>query len=355
MSGQVGVGREAAPSLVRARQRSGKNICPKQSGLSTLRNGGLTGSPRVEALRKRIGPCTALPAGRIRLVNLADPSKTAPIRCKRWNHHSCSNCGDWMRGRFIRVTREQAQEHNLTRFLTLTLGPEARDLPLRDQFKLMSKAWASFRKRVAEKPTHVRKDGTPATKPLSAIWVREQHKDGSPHLHVVIDRYLPQRWVSQTWERCGGGPIVDIRKCSIDRIVAYISKYLAKGLNASSDREVQHFRRYGATGDASCEGVYPVKRTDDPWWVEWKPEEPSCITKPNGWQLCTVGDVSTVMMDVIARYGSGSALPPDPGRMESARTERTRQRTALEAAIAAQRAKAAAMEIPAPAYWRATS
>ena len=46
-----------------------------------------------------------------------------------------------------------------------------------------------------------------------SLYVRtvEIHKDGYPHIHLVIDRYIPIAWLQLHWKECGGG-MVDIRE-----------------------------------------------------------------------------------------------------------------------------------------------
>jgi hypothetical protein len=39
----------------------------------------------------------------------------------------------------------------------------------------------------------------------------EVHKDGYPHVHMVIDKYIPVAWLQLHWQEVGGG-MVDIRE-----------------------------------------------------------------------------------------------------------------------------------------------
>jgi len=51
-----------------------------------------------------------------------------------------------------------------------------------------------------------------------------------PHLHVVYrGSFMPQRWISQMWQACGGGRIVDVRKVEHpSQVYRYILTYLTK-------------------------------------------------------------------------------------------------------------------------------
>ena len=62
--------------------------------------------------------------------------------------------------------------------------------------------------------------------PIKYITVLEFHKNGMPHLHVLVDRFIPQAWISDSWSALGGGNIVDIRYVDVHRISRYLAKYL---------------------------------------------------------------------------------------------------------------------------------
>jgi hypothetical protein len=66
--------------------------------------------------------------------------------------------------------------------------------------------------------------------PPNYIRVLEFTQAGIPHLHILLDRYIPQKWIKKTWGRLGGGRIVDIRQVTIQRVARYLSKYLTKEL-----------------------------------------------------------------------------------------------------------------------------
>jgi hypothetical protein len=55
-----------------------------------------------------------------------------------------------------------------------------------------------------------------------------QKVTGLAHLHIVIDRYIDQKWVKEAWQALGGGQHVDIRHVDVHRAAAYLSKYLSK-------------------------------------------------------------------------------------------------------------------------------
>jgi len=71
------------------------------------------------------------------------------------------------------------------------------------------------------------------------IAVLEFHENGKPHLHVLIDRFVEQAWLSAAWEAVGGGRIVDIRFVDLHRISHYLAKYLTVDLLLSAPKGVR--------------------------------------------------------------------------------------------------------------------
>lgn len=68
------------------------------------------------------------------------------------------------------------------------------------------------------------------------IRILEFQKNGNPHLHILIEHYVPQAWLKQAWCALGGGWAVDIRRVDIRRVSRYLSKYLTKELLMSAPK-----------------------------------------------------------------------------------------------------------------------
>jgi hypothetical protein len=68
------------------------------------------------------------------------------------------------------------------------------------------------------------------------ICVLEFTKAGIPHLHILLDQYIPQKWISATWAGLGGGRIVFIKQVTIANVTRYLSKYLTKDLLLSAPK-----------------------------------------------------------------------------------------------------------------------
>jgi len=65
--------------------------------------------------------------------------------------------------------------------------------------------------------------------PLYYVRVWEQHKDGSFHLHVLINKMLGTRWAKDSSAECGMGNQADWRKVdNVGQAAGYVAKYTLK-------------------------------------------------------------------------------------------------------------------------------
>lgn len=103
--------------------------------------------------------------------------------------------------------------------MTLTLDPKKLP-PNCETVSFIRHSWAEFRVYL-QRQFH---------RPVKFIAILEFQKNGRAHLHVLIDRYIDDHWISEQWQAVGGGKVVDIRFVDIHRISAYLSKYLTKDL-----------------------------------------------------------------------------------------------------------------------------
>ncbi len=142
-------------------------------------------------------------------------TQVARLSCKSWN---CPVCGPKRAWRLSRGIIDAAQRLELRRFLTLTLNP--RSCTAEGSEKYIKDCWAKFRVSLG------RLNG----KAIQYILVMERQKSGYAHLHILVDRYLPQPWVQQAWKAVGGGKFVNIKMVDIHRVAPYLSKYLTKEL-----------------------------------------------------------------------------------------------------------------------------
>jgi len=71
------------------------------------------------------------------------------------------------------------------------------------------------------------------------IAILEFHRNGRPHLHILIDRFIEQAWLSTAWDAIGGGRIVDVRFVDLHRVSRYLAKYLTMDLLLSAPKGVR--------------------------------------------------------------------------------------------------------------------
>jgi hypothetical protein len=157
------------------------------------------------------GRCKYCGAWTIRGIALDGRSeKLIRLDCKRW---ICAYCGPRKAWVYKQRIRELAEKYGLTRFVTLTLDPGKVE---GDAVRYLRKVFNKWRVSLLRKFKCA----------VTYIAILEFHKSGIPHLHILIDRFIPQTWISSSWSILGGGGIVDIRHVDIHRIAHYLAKYL---------------------------------------------------------------------------------------------------------------------------------
>jgi hypothetical protein len=168
----------------------------------------------------------------------SEDGETAPFRCDSWD---CYCCGYRMRMNLVEeIARVCEERPGMRRMLTLTLDPEKAPDSEEEMYRYLNERWNALRTELNDKY-----NGS-----LSYIGVPEFGEatdNPHPHLHVIVNRYIPQGWLSRAWSNLGGGEVVDIRY--LDRVedaARYIGKYLTK--DALSDLP-DGARRYRSSQD----------------------------------------------------------------------------------------------------------
>jgi len=163
----------------------------------------------------------------------ADDGETAGFRCGSWD---CYCCAHRMRMNFIEELERLVEERpELRRFLTLTLNPDKAPSDTDEQHSYLTERFNALRTELNDRYDD-----------LSYIWVREEGESDNPHLHLIVDRYLPQNELSVLAGRVGLGEVVNIKRISARNMAKYLTKYLTKGSMANLPK---HARRYGSSAD----------------------------------------------------------------------------------------------------------
>lgn len=180
------------------------------------------------------------------------------LRCKQW---ACPSCGPWLKARLRKSIIATCHANpQLRRFYTLTLpsewhrkmmrggelvpNPKWNGSTRRQAYEALNDAWSKFAKRVERRLGHR----------LSYGSVREPHKDGTPHIHGLLDDFFPFAKLTQYWHEAGGG-YADIRLVEPQRVSAYLAKYLSKEGNPPP----KGCRKYATGGGVRFENVRPPR------------------------------------------------------------------------------------------------
>lgn len=130
--------------------------------------------------------------------------------------YRCANCGSKKLRRARARIAEIASQRKLLRFVTLTLDPK-RIPPNTASDRYLRETWREMRVLLARR----------FHQSIDFIAVLEFQKSGIAHLHVLVGVFIPQQWLSESWQAVGGGRIVDIRYVDVHRIAGYLTAYLA--------------------------------------------------------------------------------------------------------------------------------
>jgi hypothetical protein len=174
-----------------------------------------------------------------------------PVRCHSW---ACAYCGYTRASWLKRQVSEAAVEHELSRFMTLTLG--TRQVSRADSEERLKLAWSRLRKVL-----HGVYPG------LEYVWVMEYTKWGQAHLHLLVNTYIPQRVLSRLWKEASGGSyIVDIRQPGVTAVARYIAKYVGK---EAGRRRAGGLQRVNANLFGTSRGIVfqPYRKKSQGWVV----------------------------------------------------------------------------------------
>ncbi len=91
------------------------------------------------------------------------------------------------------------------------------------------------------------------------IRVLEYQKNGNAHLHVLLNQFILQDWISDTWAALGGGKVVWIKRRRMRDPSHYLSKYLTKAIMLSAPKRT---RRVTTSRDIK---LNPKQRSELVW------------------------------------------------------------------------------------------
>lgn len=167
----------------------------------------------------------------------SEDGETAEYRCNSWR---CYCCAHRMRMNLIEDLEELVERRpELRRFLTLTVDPDAPG-DKGEKHKYITERFNALRTEINDRYPD-----------LSYVWIRhEGDENGRPHLHLLVDRFLPQSMLSMLSQRVGLGEVVDIRRVNARNAAHYLTSYLGKGALADLPKGLN---RYGSSADISLD------------------------------------------------------------------------------------------------------
>lgn len=177
--------------------------------------------------------CVALTVQKIQLIDSQIFWRKYFLPCNSWG---CPDCAK-VKAHKVAVKSRKGFENCRVRFVTLTAR---KGLNISQMLKSLKEAWNRLR-------TELTRNG----KKLKYFWCLEAgEKNHRPHLHILIDRYIPQKRLSRLAARSGFGSIVDIRAVKDSSVFNYVTKYLSKGIGSKTVEMAlkrQNGRRYGTS------------------------------------------------------------------------------------------------------------
>src|SRR5665213_1989160 len=153
-------------------------------------------------------------------------SQLRPVFCKLW---SCAICGP---RRAVWLRRQMNENGELWRSLvTLTMLEDA--LPEVEEHAFLMAAWDRLHTLL------VREYG-----PFKYVWVEEEQKNGTPHLHLLMSIVPRWSWLKKKWKSVTKhSHIVGVERITgLKSLVKYVTKYLTKTAVAFRGR---HQHRWG--------------------------------------------------------------------------------------------------------------
>src|SRR5260370_25704419 len=110
--------------------------------------------------------------------------------------YRCNRCRKPKLKKVRKRISEVAEEHKLTRMVTLTLDPKRIPKRYRKRTdRYIRECWRKMRVLLAREF-----EGS-----LPFVGVLEFQKNGNAHLHLLVGRYIAQKWLSIAWQSIGGG------------------------------------------------------------------------------------------------------------------------------------------------------
>ena len=158
-----------------------------------------------------------------------DSLEYIPQPCRQWR---CPKCGPENGKRVQRRLRDAGVDFNRMLTLPFAIGDlRSWEEAIAVSGQVLNRFFTALRRKFSG---------------ISYFWVREVGKHANMvHFHVMVDRFLPQRLMSNMWNQAGGGSVVDIRRVGMSYSLKYLVKY--QNLSASLSAALCGKRRWSCS------------------------------------------------------------------------------------------------------------
>ena len=152
------------------------------------------------------------------LVGVSEPDNLAILlrpRCKMWD---CPSCAAINARRWIARIINHVNKHLDRTWQMFTLTAHEKWRGVSASVKNLRQGWKKLYNRIRYEF---------GSNFYAKVW--ESHKDGSFHLHGLIDVKIAKKWLKTNARQCGMGYQVDISKIeNAGQVAGYVSKYFLK-------------------------------------------------------------------------------------------------------------------------------
>lgn len=194
-----------------------------------------------------------------------------PAPCKRYD---CPHCGKIKKNQVldkiywgtvdIQMNTSALRSWRIIRSLTLTQHIE-------DPTDIME-AYNRFRTSLRDK----------GYRNIRYFWVKEFTRKNKRHLHILINRYIPQGVIAAAWKQAtlGWSYIVHITRVNmtIRKPAGYFAKYVGKALHDQNFRKHEH--RYGHDQDTDWTCYSALPPGENKWKFEYLPSPVKNLKSP---------------------------------------------------------------------------
>jgi hypothetical protein len=104
----------------------------------------------------------------------------------------------------------------------MTLTTSRDDFSIDEAVNTLSRDWDMFCKRLRRR--------YPGMKYFKIV---EWHRNGRPHLHILLNTYIPKQYISKTWAEIRRSPITDIKSVGTASATRYATKYMTKAMDTT--------------------------------------------------------------------------------------------------------------------------